>query len=116
MARFEQQCGTFENRLQNEAKNDAELVKSYAAYEKFLDSDLNKAYRKVLAHLTDKNRFGLVASQKAWLKYRDVEYQFLDSNWTSANFGSSSTLTRHASKRLLVKQRAFALLTYAENY
>ena len=116
LARFEQQCSAFENRLQNEAKNDTELFKLYVAYEKFLDAELNKAYRKVLGHLTDKSRASLVASQKVWLKYRDAEYQFVDDNWTNANFGSSSTLTRHASKSLLIKQRALMLLTYAENY
>ena len=89
---------------------------AYAAYEKFLDRELNAAYRQLTARLTDEAQFILKNSQLAWLDYRDKEFDFIAHNWTAETFGSSAVISRGDYRTRLIKDRVMLLLQYLQNY
>ncbi|MDE2371757.1 MAG: DUF1311 domain-containing protein [Burkholderiales bacterium] len=98
------------------AEHDAEGLAAAAAYAKFLDRELNTAYQQLLARVPADARRELIRSQRRWLEFRDAEVQFIDANWTPAQFGSSSALSRSGYRNSLVKQRVLTLLDYMRNY
>ena len=77
---------------------------------------MNAAYRLLLAQLAGAHRQALLRSQRQWLAFRDAEYGFIDGNWTTSSFGSSSAISRAAYRAELVKQRVLNLLDYLRNY
>lgn len=85
-------------------------------YARFLDEQLNDAYRELLTKLSSAQQEQLRKSQRAWLRYRDTESAFVDANWTPAQFGSSSTLSRHDYRTSIVRDRIEQLLNYLQNY
>lgn len=93
----------------------ARVAADYAAYEKFLDQELNKAYVSLTKKLSDPKKQGLINSQKNWAAYRDSEYQFIADNWTEENSGGSYALSVGDYRAEIVKNRTIILLNYLKN-
>lgn len=94
----------------------AGYIPAYAAYEVFLDEELNKAYTSLLGHLNENARQKLRNSQRKWLKYRDDEFDFIGLNWNRKDFGSSFVISRGDYRTTIIKNRIILLLSYLANY
>lgn len=79
-----------------------------------LDDELNEAYRRVMARLSEPQQSALRASQRQWLHYRDAEYAFLDQTFTREVYGSSYALALTGARNALVYERAEELWGYLE--
>jgi uncharacterized protein YecT (DUF1311 family) len=116
VAAFEQRAKPFEERFNNQT-NTSGINQAGADYAKFLDEELNSAYQRLLKKLDTPNaREQLRKSQHAWLAYYQAETNFIWTNWTPANFGSSSALSRQQYRNSLLKERVEVLLHYLRNY
>lgn len=92
------------------------ILKAYNNYQLFLDRELNTAYQLVLSKLSKVQKEELRKSQQQWIKFRDAEFEFINHNWTRANFGSSFGLSRGGYRTSIIKSRVIQLLYYAINY
>jgi uncharacterized protein YecT (DUF1311 family) len=93
-----------------------EYVRHYRHYEELLDVELNKAYSALMSDLEASEKEALKASQKAWIKFRDQEFEFQTQNWTQNRFGTSSRLSIAQYRCALIKARVVQLLHYLGNY
>ena len=109
---FLQRAQIHEQNIQHEAQTTQDYVVAYAAYEKFLDQELNAVYTQLLAQLDDKAQQNLRESQRKWLAHRNAEFSFIAQNWTPENFGSSSAISRGDYSAKLIKDRVVTLLHY----
>ena len=116
VAAFAARCRPFEARFEEGARTTADIGAAYAAYERFLDHELNRAYADLRARLDGAARDALARSQRRWLQYRDAEFAFIARNWTRRNFGSSAAVSGAGYRSALVKARVLALLQYLQNY
>lgn len=76
----------------------------------FLDAELNRAYRALMARLLEPQKNALRESQRAWLKHRQAEAAFIAQLWTRENFGTLSTFNRGQHQARLVRDRVEGLL------
>lgn len=113
---FRTKARPFAAQIQSPANSTQDYHRIYGDYLQFLDKELNQAYQSLMTRLGDTEKRQLRLAQRQWLKYRDAEFQFVDRNWTAAQFGSSSGLSRGAYKTSLVRARVEALLGYLQNY
>ena len=111
-----QRAQMYQLNIQQTTHTTQSYITVYAAYEKFLDQELNAAYAKLMAQLNDKAQQNLRESQRQWLKYRNAEFNFIAQNWTRENFGSSSVISRGDYGTRLIKDRVVTLLQYLKNY
>jgi uncharacterized protein YecT (DUF1311 family) len=116
VAEFRARSKAHESAINQEARTTQDFVSAYAAYECFLDEELNSAYRSLMDRLDEKALQRLIQSQKNWLKYRDTEFEFIGTNWRTENFGSSAVISRGAYRTTLIKDRVILLLHYLKNY
>ena len=116
VAEFRARSKAHESAIDLEARTTQDYVNAYAAYERFLDKELNSAYRSLVDRLDEKALQKLIQSQGNWLKYRDTEFEFIGTNWRTENFGSSSVISRGAYRTTLIKDRVILLLHYLKNY
>ncbi|MGF1836831.1 lysozyme inhibitor LprI family protein [Photobacterium sanguinicancri] len=89
---------------------------AYDDYQEFLDKELNKAYEILMKSLSKNEAKMLERSQNSWLKHRELEFEFINKNWTRENFGTSSSLSRGGYKCSVLKSRLIQLLNYNKNY
>lgn len=113
---FQQKVKVYETKVQEQAKTTQDYLKIYAEYEKFLDVELNNAYKMLVPKLGEEQQRKFKQAQRNWIKYRDVEFEFIAENWTAKKFGSSSALSRGAYRTTLIKDRVLSLLNYLKNY
>lgn len=113
---FQARSEKFELDINSQAQNQAEIINAYAQYNDFLDQQLNQTYGALSKQLGESGKQALLRSQRLWIQFRDAEYGFIDNNWTLANFGSSSAISRSAYRTTLVKNRVTELLHYLKNY
>lgn len=92
------------------------MRQAYAGYERFLDAELDKAYKALLLKLFGPARVKLKRSQDDWHKFRRAEFAFIARNWTAKTFGSSSVLLRGAYRTAIIRDRVTTLLHYLKNY
>lgn len=116
LGEFKTRAQSYEAEIQSEAQTTKDYAEAYQKYEIFLDNELNKSYRALTAELSADQTDSLQQSQRAWLKYRDKEFEFIAKNWTVENFGSSSTISRGDYRTSLLKERVITLLSYLKNY
>jgi len=67
------------------------------------DEDLNRAYKTLMASFDSKMRAKLLESQRAWLKFRDLDFDFFSS--VSPREGREGLLLHVRSMRLLTEAR-----------
>ncbi len=113
---FLKRAQTYEQNIRQTAHTTQSYLTAYAAYENFLDQELNTAYRQLIGHLPDEAQQALKNSQQAWSNYRDKEFYFIARNWTAEKFGSSATISRGDYRTQLIKDRIMLLLQYFQNY
>ena len=89
---------------------------AYANYQEFLDKELNKVYKTLRKDLPADKQKQLKASQVSWLKYRDLEFAFIDSTWNNIDFGSSSAISRGEYRASILRSRVVQLMHYAESF
>jgi uncharacterized protein YecT (DUF1311 family) len=114
-AEFLARARPFEQRLVD-APSPGTSALAAAAYAEFLDSELHRSYQLLLAQLGGPARRALVQSQLKWSRFHAAETEFIGSNWSPQNFGSSSALSRADYRSALVRQRVLTLLAYLQNY
>lgn len=113
---FLNRAQTYERDIQQTAHTTQGYLTAYAAYENFLDRELNAAYNQLMAHLSGETQHALKNSQLKWLGYRDREFDFIARNWTTEKFGSSTIISRGDYRTRLIKDRVMLLLHYLQNY
>ncbi len=116
LGQFQAQANKYETALDESSDNTRAYAEASGRYEKFLDMELNTAYRNLHNKLDAPQKEKLQASQKAWLSYRDTEFSFITDNWSQQNFGSSSLLSRAMYRASIVRNRVEQLLSYLKNY
>ncbi len=89
---------------------------AYANYQDFLDKELNKVYKTLRKNLPADKQKQLKTSQVSWLKYRDLEFAFIDSTWNNIDFGSSSAISRGEYRASLIRSRVVQLMYYAKSF
>ena len=114
-AAFLARAQPFEKRLA-EVAGGPEFSPAAAAYARFLDAELNQAYRQLRDQLRGDPRQALTFSQRQWGQFRDAEVEFIGGNWSPKNFGSSSAITRADYRATLIRQHIMMLLAYLQNY
>jgi len=115
VADFQARAQAYEARIVA-AESTAATVAVLAEYERFLDAELNQAYKELSGKLDEDARAQLRSSQKRWLAFRDEEFKFIDGNWTREKFGTSAKLSRGDYRCALLKERTLRLLEYLRNY
>ncbi len=116
VAAFLSRAQTHEAKIQKKTHSTQGYISAYAAYEHFLDEELNKAYQLLMERLDQDAQQKLRNAQRQWLKYRDAEFEFIALNWTAENFGTSSAISRGGYRTTMIKRRVTALLHYLKNY
>lgn len=106
----------YERDIQHTEHTTQSYLTAYAAYDEFLDQELNAAYRRLMTHLPEESQQSLKKSQLAWLNYRDREFEFINRNWTTAKFGSSMVISRGDYRAKIILDRVLILLQYLENH
>ena len=116
VSEFQSRASVYETVISDNAGNSHKVIIDYAEYEKFLDKELNQAYRTLANKLDSHRKQELIQAQNEWLKFRDSEFGFINDNWNMEQFGSSSALSRGAYRSTIVKDRVVTLLNYLKNY
>jgi uncharacterized protein YecT (DUF1311 family) len=116
LGQFQKRASVYEARISTAAGSTSEIVRAYASYQSFLDSELTKVYSELVKKLTPASRTALTQSQRRWLGYRDAEFRFIEKNWTQSQFGTSADLSRGAYRASIVKERLTLLIQYLKNY
>ncbi len=98
------------------SSTNSDITAAGIAYGKALDTELNQAYQSLLSKLNSDGAQKLRTSQRAWLSHLRAEKSFIESNWSRAHFGDSSTLSRWDYQNTLIKARTLVLLRYLQNY
>ena len=112
---FEKRIAQYEQKINNSTTT-SEFRKHFYQLELALDKELNAAYKILINNLDDKSKEKLKRSQRQWIKYRDAEFEFIATNWTRENFGTSSALSRGSYRTSFIKDRVVRLLQYSINY
>lgn len=115
-AEFQNRAEAFERTIREQADHPADIGLSYRQYSDFLEQQLNAVYGMLSRQLDAANKQDLIRSQRRWVQFRDAEYAFIDKNWTSKQFGTSSMISRLAYRSSITKHRVMELLDYARNY
>lgn len=116
IAEFNGRAQSYERAAQQTAQTTQDYLAAYAAYEQFLDKELNQVYNRLMDQLSDDMQSALYASQRKWLGYRDVAFEFIAANWTMESFGSASVISRGNYRVTIIKNRVLLLLNYLQNY
>ena len=112
---FTRQAEGFEQQFA-EASNDQAQSRVATEYGRFLDAELNSAFRNLSKRLDPAERQALLTAQRRWLVFRDAEIGFIDQNWTPQHFGTSSRLSRAIHSHALTRSRVEQLLAYLREY
>jgi uncharacterized protein YecT (DUF1311 family) len=114
VAQFEARAKPLEDRISEVSGGVRGLGPMISEYDAFLDRELNRAYSALVARLAATRQQDLQQAQRRWLAWRDAETEFINSQWTLASGGSSSTLARGQFRSALTRQRVLTLLQYMQ--
>lgn len=113
---FLERAGVYAHEIQHTPHTTQGYVRIYARYEDFLNDELNSAYTRLMTVLSDEAKHALSRSQEQWFRYRDQEFEFIALNWTYANFGSASVISRGDYRTRIINDRIVLLLQYLQNF
>ena len=91
----------------------AGMIKCADAAYKEWDREMNSAYKKLLSLLDEKEREDLKQSQRAWLKFRDLEFKNINNVYTKMD-GTMYLPMHTESETRIVRERALQLIKYCE--
>ena len=84
---------------------------TYAATKSW-DLQMNKYYNLTLKKLPKAQQSKFMSAQKAWLKFRDAEFAFIDDYYYNAKQGTMFSIMAEGDKMNIVKERAMQLKVY----
>lgn len=116
IAQFETREKPFIAAIEKPTNTTSDYSVAYSNYLKFLDKELNTVYKTIRTKLLEDKQKQLKASQLGWIKYRDLEFAFIDGTWTNKDFGSSSDISRGQYKASVVRNRVIQFMHYARTY
>lgn len=116
LAEFELREKSFVAAIEKPTNTTTDYSIAYANYQDFLDKELNKVYKTFRTMLPADKQKQLKTSQVSWLKYRDLEFAFIDSTWNNIDFGSSSVISRGQYRASLIRNRVVQLMHYANAF
>lgn len=116
IGQFSEREKPFITNIEKPTNGTRDTIRAYHKYKLFLDKELNQAYSLLLTKLPLKHQEELKASQRHWIKFRDAEFELINSNWTRSNFGSSFVISRGGYSSAIIRNRFIQLLDYAKNY
>lgn len=116
LAEFELREKSFVAAIEKPTNTTTDYSIAYANYQDFLDKELNKVYKTLRTMLPADKQKQLKTSQVSWLKYRDLEFAFIDSTWNNIDFGSSSVISRGQYRASLIRNRVVQLMHYANAF
>ncbi|AQT61305.1 lysozyme inhibitor LprI family protein [Cellvibrio sp. PSBB023] len=116
LAEFELREKPFLAAIQKPTNTTTDFSIAYANYQDFLDKELNRVYKTLRKNLPVDTQKQLKTSQVSWLKYRDLEFVFIDSTWNNIDFGSSSAISRGEYRASLLRNRVVQLMHYAKSF
>lgn len=116
IAEFEIREKPFIVAIEKPSNTTADYSVAYTNYLNFLDKELNTVYKTLRTKLSEDKQKQLKVSQVSWLKYRDLEFAFIDSTWTNKDFGNSSVISRGQYKASVVRNRVVQLMHYARAF
>lgn len=116
IAEFETREQAFMVAIEKQSNTTNDYSVAYSNYLKFLDKELNTVYKTLRTKLLEDKQKQLKASQVSWLKYRDLEFTFVDSTWTNKDFGTSSGISRGQYKASVIRSRVIQLMHYAKTF
>lgn len=116
IAEFETREKSFTVAIEKPSNTTNDYSVAYSNYLKFLDKELNTVYKTLRTKLPEEKQKQLKASQVSWIKYRDLEFAFIDSNWTNKDYGTSSGISRGQYKASVVRNRVIQLMHYAKTF
>lgn len=76
------------------------------------DAEMNKFYRLLMDRLDAEESAKLKQAQRAWIKFRDYEFEYINAVYHRPMVGSLYTNIAAADKREVVKKRALELEGY----
>jgi uncharacterized protein YecT (DUF1311 family) len=82
---------------------------AYAAW----DTELNKIYGQLMRTLSAKQKEALKLSELEWIKYRDLEFKFIDSIYDTMQ-GTMYIPMRVATRLEVIKKRALELQSHLD--
>lgn len=119
LVRFVSMFSAQEKEIESELKKCLEKDYSTAAQrectntaEKAWDKELNKYYNLTLKKLPKVQQSKFISAQKAWLKFRDAEFAFIDDYYYNAKQGTMFSIMAEGDKMNIVKERAMQLKVY----
>jgi len=104
-------------KLQRMLEEDSSTSGTWSAYEyayKEWDKLLNENYQALMKRLSREEQDKLRASQRAWIKYHDLEFDFNGTYW-SGFAGTMYTTLPGVYKYMIVRERALRLGYYLED-
>lgn len=116
IAEFETREKSLIATIEKPTNSTSDYLASYSNYLKFLDKELNTAYKTLRAKLPEDKQKKLKASQLSWIKYRDLEFAFIDTTWTNKDFGTSSGISRGQYKANIIRNRVIQLMYYTKTF
>jgi uncharacterized protein YecT (DUF1311 family) len=116
ISQFETREKPFIAAIEKPSNTSSDYSAAYSNYLKFLDKELNTVYKTLRTKLPEDKQKQLKASQVSWLKYRDLEFSFIDGTWTNKDFGTSSGISRGQYKASIVRNRVIQLMHYARAF
>ena len=101
-------------RMLDENPTTAGLWPAYAFAMKEWDKLLNENYKALMQKLTKEEQEKLRASQREWIKYRDLEFAFNEKYWEQF-MGTMYVGNSTAYQLMFVRERALRLGYYLED-
>ncbi|MBA1145935.1 DUF1311 domain-containing protein [Ectothiorhodospiraceae bacterium WFHF3C12] len=116
IAAFEAREEPYLESIRSRADTTEAYRNAYAEYAAFLDAELNRAYGSLMEQLEEADRARLRAAQRAWIRFRDAEFELIDRHWRRARYGSSAVISRGDYRSAILRDRVITLLRYLRNY
>jgi uncharacterized protein YecT (DUF1311 family) len=88
----------------------------YADYADLWDKEMNRLYKQMMAELPEAQKNALRESQRAWLKYRDAQWAWIESAYTADALPTMYMSFRAYAHMDVVRQRALDLAQRWEGY
>lgn len=85
------------------------------AYTKW-DKLLNEEYRKLLKKFTDEEKDLFIVSQRNWIKFRDKEFEFINTYYYNNEKGTLFFVMGDLKKMEIVKKRVLEFQEYSETF
>lgn len=112
---FNARCERYESTIRSRVSSE-DIARAYGIYMRFLNQQLNQTYQHLLQQVAVPVRESLMGSERNWIRYRNAEDLFIETNWTPQTFGTSSIISRGDYRAAVVKQRVVLLMQYLRNY